>query len=424
MVCPVRFGNRVAKCTREQLLGTKEGEFLPSAMTLKSNGFSPSAQPGGASRRINLLFIIDQLCEAGGAERCLINTIRLLPKDRFQCSLVTFKLDRTGIFGNLPCPVEVFPLGRTYDWNALRVAAQIRNLIRARNIDIVHTFFETADLWGGMVAKSAGNVRLVSSRRDMGILRRPKHGVAYRFLRPMFDLVLTVSEEVRSFCLQTDGLPPGKVQTLYNGIELDRVSAARGTDELRRVLKLENASHVVVTVGHVRRVKGIDIYVKAAAKVCKSFPRAQFLIVGDGSEHEYYQQMQELARSLEVGDNVRFLGPSEAVFSILKLSDVFCLPSRSEGFSNALIEAMACGLPSVATRVGGNAEALEDGRSGFLVENEDVDAMAEKLQTLLRDPKLVCQMGKAAQKAVAERFSAAAMIEQLSGIYEGLLNGR
>jgi glycosyltransferase involved in cell wall biosynthesis len=85
---------------------------------------------------------------------------------------------------------------------------------------------------------------------------------------------------------------------------------------------------------------------------------------------------------------------------------------------------MACGLPSVATRVGGNAEALEDGRSGFLVENEDVAAMAERLQLLLRDPKLARQMGKAAQEAVAERFSATAMIDQLMGIYEGLLNGR
>jgi glycosyltransferase involved in cell wall biosynthesis len=297
-------------------------------------------------------------------------------------------------------------------------------LILAENIHIVHTFFETADLWGGMVAKLSGGVRLVSSRRDMGILRRPKHALAYRALRPMFDLVLTVSEQVRTFCLEADGLPPRKVQTLYNGIELDRIAAARGTDELRKVLQLENASHVVATVGHVRKIKGVDVYVRAAARVCKDFPRALFLVIGDASEPQYFRELQELAGSQGVGDNVRFLGPSEAVFSILKLCDVFCLPSRSEGFSNALIEAMACGLPSVATRAGGNAEALEDGRSGFLVESEDVAAMAERLQTLLRDPKLARQMGMAAQEAVAERFSARAMIEQLSGIYEGLLDGR
>jgi len=399
-------------------------EFLPNSMIMKFNGLTPAPVKRGVSQRINLLFIIDQLCETGGAERCLLNMIRLLPKDRFHCSLVTFKIDRSGIFGNLPCPVHVFPLRRTYDWNALGVARQIRHLIRSDNIHIVHTFFETADLWGGMVAKSSSGVRLVSSRRDMGILRRPKHALAYRALRTMFDLVLTVSEQVRTFCLEADGLPPSKVQTLYNGIELDRIAAAAGTDELRKVLQLENASHVIATVGHVRRVKGVDVYVRAAARVCQDFPRALFLVIGDSSEPEYFRELQELVRSQGVGENVRFLGPSEAVFSILKLCDVFCLPSRSEGFSNALIEAMACGLPSVATRVGGNAEALEDGRSGFLVENEDVAAMAERLQLLLRDPKLARQMGKAAQEAVAERFSATAMIDQLMGIYEGLLNGR
>jgi len=400
------------------------GEVLLSAATTKSEELTPAPVTDGDSQRINLLFVIDQLCETGGAERCLLNMIRLLPKDKFRCSLVTFKIERTGIFGNLPCPVYVFPLRRTYDRNALSVARQIRKLIRSENIHIVHTFFETADLWGGMVAKSTGDVRLVSSRRDMGILRHPKHALAYRALNPMFDLVLTVSEQVRTFCLEADGLPPRRVRTLYNGIELDRIDAATGTDELRKVLQLENASHVVATVAHVRRIKGIDVYVRAAARVCRDYPRARFLVVGDGSEPDHFQELQELVRNLGVGENVKFLGPSEAVFSILKLCDVFCLPSRSEGFSNALIEAMACGLPSVATRVGGNAEALEDGRSGFLVDSEDVTAMAQKIHLLFSNPKLAHEMGKAAKEEVAKRFSAGAMIEQLAGIYEGLVYGR
>jgi glycosyltransferase involved in cell wall biosynthesis len=369
----------------------------------------------------HVLFIIDQLCETGGAERCLLNMIRLMPKGKFRCSLVTFKIDRSGIFSDLPCPLYVFPLQRTYDWNGLKVARAIRNLIRSENVSIVHTFFETSDLFGGLVAKLSG-AKLVSSRRDMGILRVPKHQLAYRLLNPMFDMVLTVSEQVRSFCLQSDGLSPRKVRTLYNGIELDRIDAAKPTDELRTVLQLDGASHVVATVAHIRKVKGIDLLVRAAAQVCRELPRAQFLVIGDASDREYFRELQQLTASLGVASNVRFLGPSEAVFSILKVCDAFCLPSRSEGFANALIEAMACGLPCVATRVGGNAEALTDGHGGFLVASEDVTSLATKILVLLRDPVRARQMGEAGREVVERKFSAGSMMEQLVSLYDALLD--
>jgi glycosyltransferase involved in cell wall biosynthesis len=389
------------------------------------NGFpvpAPECEPGRHSTiPIHILFVIDQLCETGGAERCLLNMIRLLPKDRFRCSIATFKIDRSGLFGDLPCPVHVFPLTRTYDWNALKIALAMRKLIRSEQVRIVHTFFETSDLWGGLVAKASG-ARLVSSRRDMGILRLPKHRLAYRALNPMFDMVLTVSEKVRSFCLTADGLSPRKVETVYNGIELDRITCAGGTEELRRVLQLERASHLVATVAHIRRVKGIDVLVRAAARVCRQLPRAQFLVIGDVSEPDHGRELQELAKSLGVTDNIRYLGPSEAVFSILKLCDVFCLPSRSEGFANALVEAMACGLPCVATRVGGNDEALDDGHSGFLVDSEDADTMAEKILQLLSDSTRARHMGRAGREIVERRFSATAMVERLVSLYDRLLN--
>jgi glycosyltransferase involved in cell wall biosynthesis len=108
-------------------------------------------------------------------------------------------------------------------------------------------------------------------------------------------------------------------------------------------------------------------------------------------------------------------------FPVLAASDVFCLPSRSEGFSNALIEAMGSRLPCVATRVGGNAEALTEGVNGFLVESEDADAMADRLLRLLRDPKLRRGMGQAARQRVESDFSMSAMMTRLTAIYQELL---
>jgi glycosyltransferase involved in cell wall biosynthesis len=103
------------------------------------------------------------------------------------------------------------------------------------------------------------------------------------------------------------------------------------------------------------------------------------------------------------------------------MSDVFCLPSRSEGFSNALLEAMACALPCVATRVGGNAEAIEDGVSGFLVAPQDPDLIADRLLRLLRQPEAGRHMGQAARQRVEEKFTVEAMMANLTAVYDGLL---
>jgi len=374
---------------------------------------------------IHILFLIDTLCESGGAERMLLNMIRLLPKSRFRCSVATFRIDtRVPIFADLPCPLEVLPLRKTYDWSAVKVAWRLRNFIRAEKVSIVHTFFETSDLWGGLIAKSAGNPILVSSRRDMGILRSTKHKLAYKPMGRLFDLVLTVSEQVRHFCIQEDGVDPVKVVTLHNGIEREKLNTSEDRQQLRVAAGLEGASGVVTTLGHIRKVKGIDIFLRAAAIVRSQFPNAMFLVAGDISEAQHFKELEELVESLDLTTNVRFLGNQENVAGLFKMSDVFCLLSRSEGFSNALVEAMAAGLPCVATRVGGNAEAVLDRESGYLVENEDVTNAAECIVRLLRNPELGRRMGQAGRRIVDEKFTAEVMIRTLVRIYDGLLNAR
>jgi glycosyltransferase involved in cell wall biosynthesis len=366
--------------------------------------------------------MIDQICEMGGAERVFLNTIRLLPKDRFRCSIITFKIDPSlGIFDSLPCPHQVLPLRNTYDWNSVRVAQKIRNMVRDEKVDIVHTFFETSDLWGGLVSKMSGARALVSSRRDMGILRSKKHDLGYRIMNPWFDRVLTVSEQVRQFCIQKDHLAPDKVLTLYNGLELDNIPHTNGTSSLRSSLGIAPTTPVVVTVGHIRRIKGIDVLVETAAKVAREVPDAVFLVVGRNSEPAHVRELEALIEKLGVQKNVRFLGETENIHPLLKMSNVFFLPSRSEGFSNALIEAMARGLPCVATRVGGNGEAIDEGRSGFLVENEDAATAADRIVWLLRNTAQAKKMGEAGREIVETKFTAEVMMERLIALYDGLL---
>lgn len=400
---------------------------LENQLPIVSKGFhfsTPSdAAAGNRTSKRHILFVIDQLCEMSGAERVLLNTIRLLPGDRFRSSLITFKLDPSIPF-ELPCPLWVWPLKKTYDWNAVRVALQLRSFLRRENVDIVHTLFETSDLWAGPVSKLSAPVKLVSGRRDMGILRSSKHNLAYRMLSSIFDQVIAVSDQVRDFCISEDHLAPQKVVTIYNGLDFEKLSAYAPAAGLRSSLGIRESAPLIIFVGNIRRVKGIDVLVEAAARVVRTVPETVFLVVGRQSEPAFYEEVAARIEALGIGRSIRFLGESGDVYPLLKASDIFFLPSRSEGFSNALIEAMACGLPCVATRVGGNAEAINDGENGFLTESGDAKVAAERISALLADRDLRLKMSAAARTTVKAKFTAQIMIEKLVSCYDQLLAGK
>ena len=149
---------------------------------------SPAAAP---SRRIHVLYVIDQLEGIGGGEGALLKTVRLLPKDQFRCSVATLKgVIPEQVRAKLACPAYALNLGRAISWNGVRTALRLRNLIQSEQVNIVHTFFESANTWGALAAKLGGARFLVSSRRDMGILRRSKHRLAYRIVN-RFKLLAT-----------------------------------------------------------------------------------------------------------------------------------------------------------------------------------------------------------------------------------------
>jgi glycosyltransferase involved in cell wall biosynthesis len=373
---------------------------------------------------IHILYLIDVLWGLGGAEGVLLRIPKLLPKDRYRCTIGTFRLrPESPAFEQLPCPIREFPIKRVFGMGALRAALDLRRFIKSERVQIVHTFFESADLLGSLVAKLSGVPVVISSRRDMGILRSTRHRIAYRLMSPFFNQVQAVSGAVREQTIRADRINPDKVVTIPNGIEIDKLAAADGSAALRHALRLGDASPLIVTVGHIRRVKGFDVLLRAAAEVCQVYPNATFLVVGSVQEPDCDRDLQSLVRQLKLERNVRFLGKmeNESVWSLLKFCDVFCQPSRSEGMSNALLEAMGCGLPCVATAVGGTPEVLEDGRTGYVVPSEDHHAAANRILALLGDPERASTMGRLARRVVEERFSAQSMIRNMVGRYDQLL---
>ena len=374
------------------------------------------------SRPIHILYFVDRLGPVlGGGERVLLSVVRALPKDRFRASLATFsyELDRA-VMDGLPCPVHVFPMKRTYGVQSLKMAMAFRKLLWEQQVDIVQTMFESSDIWTGLVTKATSKAKLISSRRDLGILRSTKHRIAYRLLAGLPDRVLAVSDEVRRFSIEADGLPPERVFTVHNGIAVEAATEAE-RDRVRQALRIPAGVPVITTVGNLRKVKGTDVLIRAAATVRKRLPDAMFLICGDALEADYVSELRELIKELRLEPSVRLLGGKENVPALLALTTVFALPSRSEGFSNALIEAMAAGLPCVATSVGGNNEAITDGVDGLLVPPDNSDALGQAICHLLDHPAAATEMGGKARITYEKRFTTGVMMSQLVQTYEQIL---
>jgi L-malate glycosyltransferase len=369
----------------------------------------------------HVLFLIDHLVARGGGEGNLLKVVQLMPPDRVRCTIATLRID-PAIQKSINVPVHLFPLRRVYGYSGLRAAWQLRRLIRREKVDIVQTYFETSNLWGGLVAKLSGAL-LLSSRRDMGILRKAKHRLGYQIINRISDRVLAVSEEVKRFCIGQDHVAPEKVSVIYNGVDLEQIADA-GNQEVSPAYPEFAGKQIVTCLANLRRVKGIDVVLRAAHIVCQQLPDTIFLIAGSLYEEDYSREVLGLVESLGLQNNVRFLEFVENPVPLLKMSSAFCMLSRSEGFCNALLEAMACGVPSVVSRVGGNPEAITDGKSGFLVPVEDHGTAAERLLFLLRNGDQAKAIGEAGRQAAYAHFSATAMINNLISLYFELMAAR
>jgi len=365
----------------------------------------------------HVLLILDEFPKAlGGAEVIALRLAALLPQYGFRASILSFH-----IYPNLaelkspPCNIYLLPITRTYDLTALRAARELARFIKQQNVKIVNTFFESSDLWAGFVTRTMTNARLIWCRRDMGILRSPKHNAAYRLMSRAPHAVFAVSNQVRKHCIESDHIDEKRVQTIYNGLDLS------DWDLATRQAK-PPGEFLITTVGHIRRVKGHDIFLKAAAAVLPHFPNVTFSIAGDVLEQDYFADLQALIRDLGIANNIRFDGGVSNLRQHLANADIFVLPSRSEGFSNAIVEAMAASLPAVVTDVGGNAEAVQSGVTGFVVPSEDPRALAAAILRLLSDPPLAQAMGRAGRDRAKERFTTTTMLTETAAAYLAVLS--
>jgi len=203
--------------------------------------------------------------------------------------------------------------------------------------------------------------------------------------------------------LAREGVPLDRVRLIANGLDTRRFVPASPRPDIRRI----------VMVANLRPEKGQDTLLAAAPRILARYPDASFTFVGDGPRRE---ALETLTRALGITDRVRFMGESRDVARILAEHDLFVLPSRSEAFPNALIEAMATALPVVATDVGGIPEVVRPG-SGLLVRPDDERALADAVLALMDDPAAAAALGRAARTDVERHYTIDRMVERFEQLY-------
>lgn len=376
------------------------------------------------AKKINILFLIDYLHDSGGTETHLAHLATCLNKKQFNCSIVTFSLGEGALSQRIRkagVNLTEIPVARYYTWNAWRQGLTLSRVIKERRIDIVQTFHIKSDCYGALVAKLSGVGAIVSSKRDIGDLKNNWQFFLNRLARRIVNRYIVVAGAVGKVVQRKEKVPAEKIVTIYNGVDLARFHPPSPEDRqaARAKLGFTAEDFVVGTVAWLRPEKNYRIFFQALASLKAQIKELKVVVVGGG---DFLAQFQELIAGPGVAPWIFFAGHVQDVRPFLRPLDVACLvPGSNEGFSNAILEKMAMGLPLIATDVGGNTEAILDGDNGLIIPPNNVDALAQSLLALYRTPERRKAMGRCSRQRIEEKFSLDQMLRQHESLYHALM---
>jgi L-malate glycosyltransferase len=359
----------------------------------------------------------------GGAERQFVERLRLHPAG-FSALVGCLELsgpmlDQVRALGYEPV---LFPLnGSMLRANTLKQIARMAALLRDHRVRIVHATDFNTNLLAFAAGRLAG-AKVIVSRVDLGHLREgfgKWHRRVEKWNARHADLVVANADAVRELCIRDERCRPERVAVVRNGIDLPRFDRL-ASQPLQAPLPLGPDDVPVAAIGNLWPVKGHRTLIEAAALLSGRLPRVKFLCAGEGPEREF---LEKRIRELGLEARVFLLGHRLDVPAILTRSRAACLCSSAEGLSNALMEAMAAGLPIVATAVGGNPELVRRGENGLLVPSGDPRSLADKLTELLSDEERAAAMGRRGRDRVEAELTLSRMAEGYGAVYRRLLEG-
>lgn len=364
---------------------------------------------------MNVTHVVENL-ERGGLERVVIDLVLAQRDAGAQCMVVC-------LFQAGALAAELTGQGIDVVACGKRRSADLRAMLRARiamrrtPADVLHTHNVTAHYYAVAAALGLRYRHVLNTRHGMGGFDPATRGEClYRCTMPATDSVVAVSGVLQHVFERGGVRPRSSLLAIPNGLQVDRYQPGDADSRARLVaeLELEPGTRLVGTVGRLHPVKNQALLIQAFARLPASSSPTALVLVGGGPLRE---ELAGLALQEGVAGRVRFLGDRSDVGRLLQGLDVFVLPSLTEGYSIALLEACATGLPVVATRVGGNGEIVRHGVNGLLVPSGDVGALATTLSGLLADEGTRLALGAAGRQWILEHGSMEAMVRRYAQVY-------
>jgi len=373
------------------------------------------------ARKIRILQLVNGFA-IGGGEIKLLDLAKGLNRDKYEVYVAS--VGQSGPLENrfreAADDLVVFRKKFAFDFSLIY---RVFRYTRERKIDLVQTTLPYADFIGPPAAKLAGVKHVISWEtlshgKDDPLRSKLRHHLAYRLAMKMVTKIVAVSGETRTSIIVNRKIPKKKIEVIYYGVDTDLFEPSpEKMLSIRKALHLSDKNIVLLTVARLEKVKGHSYLIKASKEIIQLFPSVRFVFAGDGN---YRPHLEKMVEEYSISDYFRFLGFRKDVVNLLKMADIFVLPSVKEGLPNVLLEAMAVAKPIVATAVSGVPEIIFNGQNGYLVPAKDSEALKNSIIKLVESREVRKKMGNTGRRLVEKEFSLNKMIKDFENLYDYL----
>ena len=361
--------------------------------------------------KIKILYIITSL-GLGGAEKLLLSYLKMLDKDKYKFYVCCLREKPDDLLQDFAKYGEVINLRIRNSFNPAVVTILIK-LLREIKPDIIHTHLFQARFYATVAHFFCNRSILITHKHNNVNLKKHNIFILLEMISIFFNKkIIAISESVKRSLMRYEFVPSKKIIVLHNGIEYQKFKKTANS----KIISIQNPI-IIGTVCRLEKQKGIRYLLLAMNSILAKFPSAQLEIIGDGS---LLEELKELSKNLGISNSVNFFGKFTDVIPFYKRMDIFILPSIYEGFGIVLLEAMAAGLPVVASNVDGIKEVVVDAESGILISPKNPEAIASAVIQLIENPQLVKSLVENGLKR-ARLFDIQEHVMKLESLYSNLL---
>lgn len=361
-----------------------------------------------------ILFIVEGL-DVGGTELSLLKWLRHCDRSAFAPSVIALS---DGILreelNRLNIPNIVFPKQRAFDLFFLyKLVKQIRQIAP----DVIHCRNGIPTISYGVLAAKIARIPVVCSihGRTHYLRQNFRTWIWFHIMR-LSRMIVVVTQSIKDEIVRFGGITPSAIQVIHNGINTE-LSFPKTNLQLRQEFAFDGEDFIIGTVGSLRPIKGHKYLLAAMPDILRKIGNAQLALIGSGSEEH---NLKQFANNLGIGNNIKFLGYKANAGKIMRMFDVFVLPSLSEGFPNVVLEAAMAKIPIIATRVGGIEEILQNGENGLLVRPADSNELTAQILKLATNKVLAQNLADNAFATVQAHFDINTTLRQYDALYNDL----